>query len=462
MRRWIQNISLAVFSLLSVYALTEFVVFPRLIPLIPLKHHEFLDKCIRPLAQTSKKGTLPEDYTLVLGDSYASGSGYWLARQTDTGKNPPFQALHLAHQRTGKNIINFGFPGAGSLRSFVRQTLIHRNFFKDTWLYKLAHPRTLILYYYEGNDIDNNLAAFEYYYSRLKNKEDDVAGLQDALALRNQNDIERIISHMFKKENSLVTEDHIFLNKHPVLGNLFCLKFIARILTFETERVIYRFKRGKWPVPKPAFVPDTNKYGTDLNYLRVGEKTIPAPALHDAGTDLDAKRTFISLRVFEHCLKFITRFYKDIPVKLVYIPSAASIYEHAGEFVFVETSYGTHPVVFFETGVIRPRSDAIVKNIREITLRHGIEFVDASPALRDAARNEVIHGPIDWIHLNRRGYEVLAGVIVSALEPPASKVSDDRQMQLILQQAIQQMPRPTPDMAVPPPAKVPLHGLDSN
>jgi hypothetical protein len=45
-----------------------------------------------------------------------------------------------------------------------------------------------------------------------------------------------------------------------------------------------------------------------------------------------------------------------------------------------------------------------------------VDFVDATPALREAATASVIHGPHDWDHLNKIGYETLGTLVATRLQ----------------------------------------------
>jgi hypothetical protein len=45
-----------------------------------------------------------------------------------------------------------------------------------------------------------------------------------------------------------------------------------------------------------------------------------------------------------------------------------------------------------------------------------IDFVDATPALRAAGERHVIHGPEDWDHLNKGGYEVLGKLVAARVQ----------------------------------------------
>ena len=49
----------------------EFAVFPLVLPRLPLNVQPFLPEEVAVLAQSSKAGTIPQDYVALTGDSYA-------------------------------------------------------------------------------------------------------------------------------------------------------------------------------------------------------------------------------------------------------------------------------------------------------------------------------------------------------------------------------------------------------
>ena len=53
--------------------------------------------------------------------------------------------------------------------------------------------------------------------------------------------------------------------------------------------------------------------------------------------------------------------------------------------------------------------------LREATERTGLVFLAATPDLEDASRTELIHGPKEWKHYNRAGYEALARAVLKVL-----------------------------------------------
>ena len=56
--------------------------------------------------------------------------------------------------------------------------------------------------------------------------------------------------------------------------------------------------------------------------------------------------------------------------------------------------------------------------IQKIALGHNMPFINATKNLRHAASMELIHGPVDWDHFNKRGYQVLSTDLAGIFLPP--------------------------------------------
>ena len=68
--------------------------FPQLVRFVPLSLQPDLHPAVRLLAQSSKRGLMPHEYTALLGDSYAQGEGDWHL-SVDGRSNPPFHSAQL-------------------------------------------------------------------------------------------------------------------------------------------------------------------------------------------------------------------------------------------------------------------------------------------------------------------------------------------------------------------------------
>jgi hypothetical protein len=146
------------------------------------------------------------------------------------------------------------------------------------------------------------------------------------------------------------------------------------------------------------------------NHIVVGGQTIETPALQGAAPHLPEASIRVGMEVFARSLAWLRQRFAQVPITMVYVPSPLSIYRHAADDISFcsVTGGGVAP-----RAVTERHHDLIRDMVAGISAEQGVDFVDATPALRAAAENRVIHGPRDWDHLNQTGYEVL-GTLVAA------------------------------------------------
>jgi hypothetical protein len=140
--------------------IVEVAVMPWIAYLAPLSVRAWLPAPMYVLGQRSKAGLLPGDYVLVLGDSYAEGQGDWFDSVWKQGGNPPFQTTHVLHELTKRDVITLGRGGADNVASIV---FIASKRFASLKRAGLGEPSDVLLYFYEGNDISDNLRAAHRY-----------------------------------------------------------------------------------------------------------------------------------------------------------------------------------------------------------------------------------------------------------------------------------------------------------
>jgi len=116
-----------------------------------------------------------------------------------------------------------------------------------------------------------------------------------------------------------------------------------------------------------------------------------------------------------------------VPITMVYVPSPLSIYRHAEETISFCSFFGAG---LAQEILSQRHHDAMRDMVAGISADQRVDFVDATPALRETARTRVIHGPIDWDHLNKTGYETLGTLVAARFreQPQESprEPSDDR------------------------------------
>ena len=61
-----------------------------------------------------------------------------------------------------------------------------------------------------------------------------------------------------------------------------------------------------------------------------------------------------------------------------------------------------------KTAVVEERHINLCKKIKRYAEYRRFSFINTTKSLRQATLSNFIHGPIDWDHFNKRGYQVLS------------------------------------------------------
>jgi hypothetical protein len=61
-----------------------------------------------------------------------------------------------------------------------------------------------------------------------------------------------------------------------------------------------------------------------------------------------------------------------------------------------------------ETAVAKVKHIKLCKTIKQFAEFNQFSFVNTTKSLRQATLSDFIHGPVDWDHFNKRGYQVLS------------------------------------------------------
>ena len=367
---------------------------------LPLGKRMSLPPPLYILSQTSKSGLVPDDYILLLGDSYAVGGGDWMLQGLEEGGNPPYQATHVLHEQTGRDVINFGRAGSGNVHATAylaskRFAQLRRNLLGD--------PTDVIVYFYEGNDLNDNLRRARRDFGLNERSPDSFSDeeLDELIAQRAQAGRLRglpgmlyapyIVQKFFQRQVNATSALH------------------GRDGTIRDAGSVHEILEA-YPVVTPFSVGGTQKVFT---------KWTQGPAL-----ELTDEELAFSLSMLDGSLRWVKQRFEGASVTLVYIPSPLSCYRILGPVVYAQSYEPRDERVdvlnrsaslqeSFNVLDVRTRSDAIRERVQEMAVERGVDFIDATSALRAAASSELVHGPIDGNHLNRRGYEILGELLVS-------------------------------------------------
>jgi len=379
LRSALANALLLIVSLGVTYLVASLVIFRLLLPHLSLNLRPHFPDLAEVFAQTSKAGVAPHDYIALLGDSYAEGQGDGLLNANGDRAKIAHSA-HVLHRLTGRDVVSFGIGGAGSAQAMVRMPA--RILRGGCFLYPhLEPPRQVFVYFYEGNDLEEN--AY-------------VANLSARGATLSRDNIARYVGGHYGRPPALRCYTDLaetgFKMAHFLATNR---------QTFETLR-------------KPSA---TNK-------VVVNGTAYPAPALQKPPLELQPQVAEVSLMVFDVSLEWLMRNF-GAAVTVVYLPSPAAIYRHAEPTVDTYMNWPLNDVRPASAESIYAASQRTCGEIRTLTLARNARFIDMRPALRAAAATAVIHGPQDWNHFNDEGYRVLGETLARTIADTASTECQD-------------------------------------
>ena len=439
---------LVVISAIVTYILIECFFFRIFSPWIPLKTQGLIHEGIRALAQSSKRGTLPEDYIMLVGDSYAQGGGDWF-RSVNKYKNPAFHSAHIIHEELAKDVISFGAGGSGSLRGLVAEPISQFEFINATMMFDLEPPEWILVYLYEGNDLNNNVLDVKLRFSsapfkitkfnlrKLRQEEIPDSIVEEFKFLKNQEffgerDFWNAVEHVIDKEDLDQYRNQILENARNLTDEkrIYDAKYFREFLKdiIHESDPIHRAAMSL-QIKDNLFVADMlhNMFGKknqqpeeppsagNINKVLIHGQIIDTPDnLQGPALELTDEEIRLALYVFEQSLLYLSAYFQDARIGLVYIPSVLSSYTIASSQVSIQ-SYEDRGEIYPQE-LVRQRSDMICSLVQQIALRHRFYFIDSRPFVWERSADEIIHGPSDWTHFNKRGYSALARAVVVSIE----------------------------------------------
>ncbi len=177
------------FSLIFILAFGEWL-FPKYLNKIPFRLYGGLETKLRVLAQYSKQSLLPQNYITLIGDSNSVGVGDLHIDSSKSFLNwyPNYSPAHFNNKKVGIDVISFGFAGAGSLDGIWSGPI---NQFRhiNARGFDLKPPKTILVLFYEGNDLSNSLQFIRENYE----------GGEDIEELLQSDKFNQRLNHQFQK-----------------------------------------------------------------------------------------------------------------------------------------------------------------------------------------------------------------------------------------------------------------------
>ena len=403
----LKNLALFLTSLFLILALGEWL-FPKILGKLPLRLYGSIDKNLRILAQSSKKNTLPHEYIAIAGDSYAVGAGDWLeeVRGTSFLGSPSYSPAHLINEKTGIDVVSFGQGGVGSFSGIWKEPITQFLYINSVKNYRLSPPKYFLIFFYEGNDVYDNAGflrkkLLSIKKGSLKNKIES-NGVTTPLNREFQKALDGDYSRSFWK-NMLFTR-----SLSQGISNL------VKEFAFPNKNLPFYFSFPKTPIslglindektPLPMHLQGPPLFGvkeSDRELAQARKLTNQIEEFHITKGEYK-----LGLFIFEQALAMLAGFFPQTDIKVIFIPSPLSSYR----LVSQKVSYRGYMEFenFEEVAVIKRRHAELCEAIRKISVARKVSFLNTTKSLRRVASQEFIHGPTDWDHFNRRGYEALS------------------------------------------------------
>lgn len=363
MKKYILNTLLIVISILFTYAAMEVLV-RFTIPYLP--RALFNNECreLRTIGQTSKKGSAPNSpYIAIIGDSYGAGQGDWFIEER-YNPNSRYQATHVIQDKTGFDVISLSRAGAGNYDGaaiYAVNTLRYLN----SVGFNIPSPNIAVAYFYEGNDLSDNQRFMNRYFDPEYNR--------DKLF-----DDQYFALFADKMDKEFCNGDLPRLQDKFLVGN-----YISRLI----EGTIYA--KTKKASPRPP--------GNKFQAVIGGEVQRLPDHLETNISQFSDEYIQEGVRFFERSLNKLTTLWPDTQKYIVYIPSPLT----------------TYPLDAPEATKAMATSIKLEEMVVAAAKANGFDYIDFASIMRKAAQDELLHGPKDWGHLNKAGYNLLGTSIAA-------------------------------------------------
>jgi hypothetical protein len=383
-------------------ALIEISFVPFVLPRLPVILQRYLPYEFQSTAQSSySRSAFSESASkqliAVLGDSYAVGMG----DEYDSKKyqvSPVFGTLNRIHRALNVDVIGLGHPGAGSLTGILGSSIRQLKALQSSKRFSVPDPDYFLVYFYEGNDIDNNLEdlerRFEAVAPRSRLREEGV--FKDFLQ-------KEIISKSLSESSPLVWGEFTF--PHWIFKFLYSDIYIRRIKGISPEEQSHQNQKVISVEMKAKWQPGTNVLNFEGKEYTHPD-TLQAPALEMTPDEIDD-----ALFVFNESVKMLQQYYPQSKIGVLYIPAPLSSYPIVSKKVSTQGSYhrtwkGRNNVYTKEW--VSKRHLLISGRVEEFCNTRQIAFRNARQAMLKASRAKILHGTRDWDHFNENGYEILS------------------------------------------------------
>lgn len=343
------------------------------------------------LSQSSKHGRIPQDYIAIVGDSYAQGKGDWLLN-IDPNTNGKFHSAHVLNGLTARDVITFGKSGASNIEGWVREPIAKYQFINNKIDDSFTKPSIVLAYFYAGNDLTENVIQIKQSFIPQYGE----AGLSNGRLWKEYFNNEILQRKVAPYSNSMGNSGWLLSSIFKIIKNEIRPKDNNKEFSVFSQNPIGKINKV-WVQGKHTNIPD---------------------GLQSPSLELNSSETELGFLAFTYSLQHLKSFFSDSQIVVVYIPSVLESYSHASDEVKIsgiETSHEKLQRDIYSTSELLGRSDELAGRVKSIAMAQGIDFIDTRQQIKAASAQKLIHGPKDWRHFNREGYEALARSIACGL-----------------------------------------------
>ena len=289
----------------------------------------------------------------IVGDSIAEGAGDLFLKNSYK-----YSIGHFLDEKWRKNINIYLAANVGSnipIQLHILEKHLKGYSKNLTGLPIKSDNLNLVLYFYEGNDLDNTFLSkkvpFQSFKGKLRLKFPIVWAAKTSMYLAR----EKIL---------LISKKQLPLTKQNNLRNKVCVDYLCRNI----------------------------------------------PPLQTAAAGLSEKQIIDEIKYLEDSVKQFSFNFPTVNMCLVYVPSHATIYSPKEDFYFQND--------FQNFSKNKPlKTDTISNTTKSLLIRRSLNdrldfdfmtFVDPTKTLQKRAQSEFLHGIRDYKHFNEIGYKLLA------------------------------------------------------
>ena len=409
----IKNLVLFLASSLLVMTFGEWL-FPKFMDKLPLRLYGLVDKKLRILAQSSKKTQFPKEYIAITGDSYAVGAGDWsteIHRSSFFG-SPAYSPAHLIHERTGIDVVSFGRAGAASFDGIWSEPVSQFLYINTVRDYRLSPPKNFLIFFYEGNDVYGDIHFLRQNLRAIVSNTEDKQHGQIELKK-----IQDFLTTEFEKQLNKNLNNSLWKN---IIFTRFLFRGVSNLMKewFSPNKSLKERNSPYKVVPKGKVnITLLDGKAVRLNEALINGKKIGLPINLQAPpqlgrTQFQKKERItdelieLSIYVFEKSIARLASFFPQSKINIIYIPSPVSSYEIVSSHIHFRGYMQDADVT--ETAVAKVKHIKLCKTIKQFAEFNQFSFVNTTKSLRQATLSDFIHGPVDWDHFNKRGYQVLS------------------------------------------------------